>query len=110
MAAEADLAATIRELMERCGFLRDTYSQDRRTRAQLAGHPDDVFIGHGRLLYVEYKIPPNGLTTAEEAWWDEHRPCFYPPYIDGRIWTRLDDAVEWIEANTWGRPVAEMME
>ena len=110
MAAEADLLAQMDELMERCGFLVNKYSQHRRTTVQLAGHPDRIYMGHGRLLFVEGKIPPNGLTTAEEAWWDEHRPCFYPPYIDGRIWTRLDDAVEWIEANTWGRPAREMVE
>ena len=94
---ESELANTIRAFMDTVGFVRDTFSQDRRTRKQLAGHPDDVYLGHGRLLYVEYKVPPNGLTTAEEAWWDAHRPYFSPPWIDGVVWCDLDQAVEWFE-------------
>jgi len=92
---ESELAAAIDAFMEAAGFCVDKYSQDRRTRVQLAGHPDRIYLGHGRLLYVELKVPGNTLTTAEEDWWDEHRPYFSPPWIDGRIWCHALDAPEW---------------
>jgi len=97
---ESELMAAIDEFMERAGFTVDKYSQDRRTRVQLAGHPDRVYLGHGRCLYVEGKVGVNGLTTAEEKWWAEHRPYFHPPWIDGAIWRSVDDAAEWLQ-RTW---------
>lgn len=100
---ESELLAIIDEFMARCGFVVDKFSQDRRTRSQLAGHPDRVYLGWGRLLYVEGKVGVNGLTTAEEKWWEQHRPKFRPPYVDGKIWRSLDDAATWVEANIWGK-------
>jgi hypothetical protein len=96
---ESEMLALCDELMERAGFVVDKYSQDRRTRSQLAGHPDRHYTGHGFSLFVEGKVGINGLTTAEEAWWKEHLPAFCPPLVDGRVWRSLDDAQEWLQEN-----------
>ena len=97
MPDESELAHDIDGFMEAAGVHVDKFSQNRKTRGQLAGHPDRVYLGHGRLLYVELKAHTNTLTVAEEDWWDTHRPYFNSPYVDGCIWRRFDDALEWVE-------------
>jgi len=94
---ESEMLEDVDELMSRAGFVVDKFSQDRRTRAQLAGHPDRLYWGRGRCLYVEGKVGVNGFTTAEEKWWAEHRPYFHPPWVDGRVWRSVDDAAEWLQ-------------
>ena len=95
---ESEMLSLCDAYMETCGFAVLKYSQDRRTRAQLAGHPDRVYLGHGFCLFVEGKIGANGFTTAEEDWWAAVGPHLeLAPNIEGQVWRSVDDARAWVE-------------
>jgi len=102
MTTESDMLALCDTYMETCGFVVLKYSTDRRTRAQLAGHPDRVYLGHGYCLFIEGKVGTNGFTTAEEDWWAEVGPHLaLADNIVGMVWRCLDDARRWVEHSSW---------
>ncbi|HEX6827110.1 MAG TPA: hypothetical protein VF077_12405 [Nitrospiraceae bacterium] len=85
-ATSSQLQARIHAVARRLGGWQ-RFTVRRSDKAQVAaGFPDDLYVGHGRLLLIEYKNEKEKVTLAQQGWlmgfWfhDPHAECYigYP--------------------------------
>lgn len=62
---ESDVARRCDAQLRAAGWFVVVTSQDKSTRAQLAGIPDRIAIRHGHCVFIEYKAPGGELRPSQ---------------------------------------------